>query len=144
MRLPRPHLFFCLLVLAAAITLACGSSPHVLQSVSVNPATADAQNFPNGLVPFTATGIFNTAPTPVTPLTVQWGVCVMTAGSTQPTNAVAVGGDGVAQCASGAPGTYTVWAASSTNVKGGVCTAVLNPCSGGCRTITGTAQITCP
>lgn len=57
----RPVFFFSLLILTAAITLACGSSlEHLLQSVSVSPATADAKDYPEGLVPFTATGYFNT------------------------------------------------------------------------------------
>jgi hypothetical protein len=44
---------FFLAVLAIAITLACGSSPRVLQSVNLSPLTADAQDSP---VQFTATG----------------------------------------------------------------------------------------
>ncbi len=55
-------LFLFLLVLAAAITLACGSSPspdRLLQSVTVAPATAAAQDYPNGQVQFTATGFYS-------------------------------------------------------------------------------------
>jgi hypothetical protein len=37
---------FFLAVLAIAITLACGSSPRVLQSVNLSPLTADAQDSP--------------------------------------------------------------------------------------------------
>lgn len=60
----RLVLFFSLLILAAAITLACASSlqplsQHLLESVSVSPATADAKDYPDGQVPFTATGYFN-------------------------------------------------------------------------------------
>jgi len=40
---------------AAWIALACGSS-HELQSITVSPASADAQNYPDGEVPFVATG----------------------------------------------------------------------------------------
>jgi hypothetical protein len=48
-------------VLAIAIMLACGSSPppRSLRSVSLSPATADAEGSP---VQFTATGYFNDQP----------------------------------------------------------------------------------
>jgi hypothetical protein len=42
------------------------SSSRQLQSVSLTPASADAQNFPNGQVPFVANGTFNNPPSPVT------------------------------------------------------------------------------
>lgn len=38
----------------AYVALACGGS-HTLQSITVSPASADAQNYPNGEVPFVAT-----------------------------------------------------------------------------------------
>lgn len=137
-----PHLLFSLLVLAAAITLACGSSPHLLQSISVSPSTADAQSYPNGLVPFTATGVFNSNPNMVTPLHATWGACVKTANSEQPTNAVTVSSTGVAQCVAGNNGTYTVWA-SGSNPGTATCMAI-SPCGDICSGITGYAQITCP
>lgn len=52
-----PLLMFFLVLTVAAITLACGSSSHVLQTLSISPTTRDAQNFPGGLVQFTATGL---------------------------------------------------------------------------------------
>src|SRR5580692_1231344 len=116
---------FFLAVLAVAITLACGSSPppRALQSVSLSPPTADAQGSP---VQFTATGYFND----------------------QPSTAVSVSAAGVAQCAVGAVGTYTVWAwaesaASSCGGNNGEVPA--NPCGGAgqCQP-TGTAQLMCP
>lgn len=48
-----------LAILVIAITLACGSSPRILQSVSLSPPTADARGNP---VQFTATGYFNDNP----------------------------------------------------------------------------------
>jgi len=138
-----PQLLFSLLLLIATITLACGSSPHLLQSVTVSPATADAKDFPNGLVQFTATGLYNSSPTRVTPLKANWGVCVLTAGSEQPSNAVTVSSNGLAQCVSGAPGMYVVFAWSTNPTKGAVCN-VVEACSGGCGSINGTAQLTCP
>src|ERR1700686_141993 len=105
-------LLVLLLILAAAITLACGSSPsadRLLQSVTVAPATADAQDYPNGQVPFTATGFYTAKPTPVTPLTTSWSACYQ--GAT--TTGVSIDPNtGVAQCAAGSAGTYTVFTAN--------------------------------
>ena len=102
-----PQLLFCLLIAAAAITIACGSStPHTLQSVTVSPATADAKNFPNGEVQFTATAVYNTKPSPVSPATASWGAC----SQGKSTTSVLVSNAGVAQCTSGASGTFTILA----------------------------------
>jgi len=127
---------------AALLTLSCGSSAnsdpnHVLQSITLNPATADAQDYPNGQVQFTATGYYNSAPNPVTPLTAAWGTCYQSA----PTSEVTVSSAGVAQCASGAAGTYTVFA-DDVSGSGANCTAI-TACGGGCQ-ISGSAQLTCP
>ena len=94
-----------LAVLAIALMLACGSSPppRSLQSVSLSPATADAQGSP---VQFTATGYFNDQPSSAKLLAANWGACYQN----QRTTAVSVNTDGLAQCAAGAVGTYTVWA----------------------------------
>jgi hypothetical protein len=133
--------FFLLLVLAAAITLACGSpsSPErLLQSVTVSPATADAQSYPGGEVQFTATGYYNTRPSPVTPLATYWPACYQGASTT----GVLVDQDtGVAQCAAGSVGTYTVFTENYSNSHGG-CLGT-SACGGGCF-VTGTAQLTCP
>jgi len=138
---------FFLVVLAFLITLACGSPQKVmtncgsfassnnsgsLQSVTVCPAVADAEQFPGGQVPFTAIGVYSTQPSPaLIPSGVIWGACQGEAN----TNEVTVA-NGVAKCASGASGTYTVWATGSP-----VC-LVVGPC-GACGP-TGTAQLTCP
>ncbi len=131
---------FFLAILAIAITLACGSSPRILQSVSLSPATADAQGSP---VQFTATGYFNEQPSTVNQLTASWGACFQN----QPTTVVSVSTDGLAQCAAGAVGTYTVWAWAERG--GDSCGPAdpipANPCGGAgeCQ-VTGTAQLTCP
>jgi hypothetical protein len=132
---------FFLAILAIAITLACGSSPRILQSVSLSPPTADAQGNP---VQFTATGYFNKQPSPVKPMTANWGACYQN----QQTTAVSVSADGLAQCAPGAAGTYTVWAWAERGGDscGSAPTAIpVNPCGGAgeCQ-VTGTAQLTCP
>ena len=134
----RPQFLFCALLLAAAITLACGSSNRQLQSVTVTPATATAQN---GEFQFTATGFYNSSPTKVTPLTATWGACFQQA----PTNNVSLSAAGLAQCAAGASGTYTVWAFDTNPARPGyaTCTAI-TACGGGCGRVTGSAQLTCP
>ena len=142
-------LFFFLLVLIAAITLACGSpmshvSPNcssaqtgpntsgILQSVTLCPVTADAQKY-CGEVQFIAAGIYSTTPSPVTPLKAFWGACFVNS----PTDAVAITSSGLAHCAVGSSGTYTVFASEPT-----MCNAV-TACGGGCQ-VSGYAQLTCP
>ncbi len=131
-----------LAVLAIAITLACGSSPRrVLQSVSLSPPTAHAQDRP---VQFTATGDFNDQPLAVTLSSANWGACYQN----QRTTAVSVSAEGVAKCAAGAVGTYTVWAwaeSAAGSCGGNNAPIPANPCGGAgeCQ-ITGTAQLTCP
>jgi len=132
---PGPRFFLFLFLAAAAIALVCGSNtPHTLQSVTVTPATA------SGEAQFTATGYFTSMPSPVTPLQAIWGACIKTATTEQPTTAVTVSTNGLAQCVSGASGTFTVWASSWNSAT---CN-VITPCNGGCAAITGTAQLTCP
>jgi hypothetical protein len=135
-----PQLFLFLLVMAATISLGCGASGvRMLQSVTLSPATADAQNYPDGQVQFIATGNYSAPPSPVTPLSATWGACDQDGGITQN---VSVSPSGLAQCATGALGTYTVWA-FDTNPSKVTCNAI-DACGGGCGRVTGTAQITCP
>jgi hypothetical protein len=141
MRNYGPQFFFSLLIVAAVLSLACGSSSqnHLLQSTTVSPATADAQQFPNGQVQFTATGQYTTQPSPVTPLETSWGVCHNGAGTTD----VSINSStGVAQCSAGASGTYTVFTVNPSNPRGPNCMAI-TACGGGCF-VTGTAQLKCP
>jgi hypothetical protein len=131
---------FLLLVCAALITLSCGSSGRgSLSKVSISPASADASSYPDGEVPFVATGYYSDPSSTVTPFSATWGSCTQ-AGSA--TTAVTVSAGGTAQCGSGASGTYTVWA-FGLDAQGAVCN-VLTACGGGCGHVTGTAQITCP
>jgi hypothetical protein len=144
MRNPGPQLFSFLLLAAAAIMLACGSSQHsqqTLQSVTLSPASADAQNYPNGQVQFTATGTFATMPSPVTPLPVTWNTCNVNG---QPQ--ISVSTTGVAQCNAGAVGTFVVEATGTQNLDGGQCLAIMACGSAGedCEGIHTTAQLTCP
>jgi hypothetical protein len=128
------------LVLLAAFALSCGgnsSSDRVLQSITLSPATADARDYPGGQVQFTATGFYNVDPKTVTPLTAGWGSCYQNA----PTSEVTVSSAGIAQCAGGAAGTYTVFA-DDISGSGANCTAI-TACGGGCQ-VSGSAQLTCP
>lgn len=138
----KDRLFVPLVFLPIAILLACGGSMQTnqsgtLQSITVSPAVADAKNSPDGQVQFTATGFYNTQPSPVSPLLASWGVCQQNA----PTTAVTVTQNGVAQCTSGATGTFSVFAQDPPNQEL-ECLAIL-ACGGGCM-VAGTAQLTCP
>jgi len=144
MRRSGPLAFTALLVVAT-IALGCGSpsnssnspgqtNPGIPQSITVAPAVADAKYYPDGEVQFVATGYYSTPPSPITPLAVQlWGVCQNNA----PTSEVEISKIGLAQCAAGANGTYSVFASDST-----MCLAI-TACGGGCY-VTGTALLTCP
>ena len=130
-----------LAILAIAITLACGSSPRILQSVSLSPTTADADG---SAVQFTATGYFNDQPSSAKLSAANWGACHQN----QRTTAVSVSAEGVAQCAAGVVGTYTVWAwaeSAADSCGGNNGEVPANPCGGAgeCQ-VTGTAQLTCP
>ena len=134
---------FLLLLISVAISLACGASaPRVLQTVSVNPASADAMNYPSGSVPFVATGYYSKSPLTVSPETAAWTACSSTQG--QPTNNVTLSSTGVAQCNAGVSGTYMVVAAVPDPAF--KCDGVEIPyiCGASCGTVIGMATLTCP
>jgi hypothetical protein len=121
-------------VFVVIVGLGCGSH---LNSVSLSPAVADAQNFPNGQVQFTATGTYSgsSKPVPVTNLT--W--CVGTTNGDCNGNiasVASVSSSGVAQCLPGASGTATVLAGSGGHPT--------NPDGGFPLRVFGSAQLTCP
>jgi hypothetical protein len=135
-----------LLSIAVPMTLAlllssCSSSNpnigRVLYSISVTPATADAQNSANGQVIFTATGSYSLAPSPA-PLTfaAPYAGQFVVANPTNPpatiATVVSTGSSTVTvQCASGESGTVPVVASASAN-------------NGTDTVITGSAELTCP
>jgi hypothetical protein len=133
--------FFSLaLVLAASFALSCGAKSQnqdPLQSITLSPAVADAQDYPNGQVQFIATGNYIDPSRTVTPLSATWGTCHQEASTSE----ISVTAGGVAQCAPGAVGTYTVWA-NDPPLSGVACLAI-TACGGGCF-VAGTAQLTCP
>ena len=134
------------LVLLAAIFLsACGSNRQ-LQSVSISPASADAKNFPNGKVPFIATGTFSSAPSPATLTSkdVVWCYGGLT-NVANPTAGMCAGNiaqfadvdqNGVAQCAPAFQGTVFILAGAQP--------VSMNPDGGSQLKIYGSAQLTCP
>ena len=129
------------LALAACMTLACGSSSNsaqrTIQSITLSPASANAQDYPGGAVQFVATGHYATQPYTVTPLQTQWGPPAGFPGS-----GVVVDSNGVAKCV--ASGTYSVGAWANLPAHDEV------PCAIGqfgqpvCYTVVGTAKLTCP
>jgi hypothetical protein len=141
----RPTLFSLALVLAASFTLSCGASQSQgqLQAITLNPATADAQAYPHGQVQFIATGYYVNPSRTVTPLSVTWVACQQSMPLNVPTTAISVTQEGVAQCASGATGTYLVSATDPSGSLGTYSCPAGNSCGGGCMVV-GTAQLTCP
>ena len=129
------------LLLIAAIALACGSSSmsgsRAATALTITPATAEGMDFPGG-VPFSATASYSAPPSPVKGVRAVWGACYQN----NPTSDISVSTSGMAHCGPGASGTYTVWAYVIANNRG--CPEWVNSCGGGGCQVTGTAQLTCP
>ena len=127
-------------VLFAAFVMSGGGSSRQLQSVTLAPASADAQSFPGGQVPFAASGTFSKSPSPVelTSKDVQWcvgtstGACV---GNINP--GASVDQNGLAQCNAGFVGTANILA-------GNVASMPMNPDGGAQLKTFGAARLTCP
>jgi len=134
-------LWIVFLGLAALLTLACGmNGQHLIQSISVSPSSADAKNYPNGQVPFIATGDYKTPPLTVTPLLANWGTANLDGSQT---TGISVAANGVAQCAPDALGTYSVgaWVSVNPNISCNLIGPYGDP---GCNSVLGTALLTCP
>src|SRR5215469_18521826 len=127
-----------LLVVFSFESLGCSAmhsnsiSNRVLESITVTPTTADAQNFLLGGVLFTATGKFSKPPSPapvpfVAPYSGGWT-------SSDPTIAI-VDNLGFATCLGGTSGTVMITAQASSNSA--------NPPAMS-TAVSGTAQLTCP
>jgi hypothetical protein len=134
----RSAFSLCCLLLLVLATVTCGSNRQ-LQTVTLSPAVADAQSFPNGQVNFAATGVFSKPPSPV-PLTskdISW--CAGTTGGMCAGNIAAganVDPNGGAQCQTGFSGTVTILAGT------GGTTPI--PDTGSQLKVFGTAKLTCP
>ncbi len=129
--------YLSLLFFSAIALFSCGSSRH-LTAINVTPATADAQSYPGGQVPFAATGIYSQAPSPqqLDATTVTW--CVgSTSGNCDGNIALRVAvQNGVAQCDQGFTGTVTILAGTQPMMT--------NPDAGSQLKVFGSAQLTCP
>jgi hypothetical protein len=118
-----------------------------MQSLTVSPSSADAQNSPGGKVQFTATATFNMAPTAVQSPPVVWSIgrpfptpppmMGMTAKAAMSPSA-SVDSNGAAQC-NGFTGIATIQATAPADP--GMPISQMSAMMG---TITGTAQLTCP
>lgn len=148
--MPSDRYFVSILFLglASSMTLACGSSARQIQSISVVPTSADAQSYPNGRVPFVATGNYNASPMTVTPLQANWGAAsqqlINGTEVLSPTTDVSVDAHGVAQCTATASGTYAIgaWVASPSKAMCNVVGGPFNETT--CPVLQATAQLTCP
>jgi hypothetical protein len=126
------------LFVICGLALSCGTAAMnagngQLQSIALSPATADAQSYPDGKVPFVASGTYVNPARTVTPQPAIWGACQ----KNLPTSDITVSSTGVATCVGGAAGAYEVFAYQTTRCD------LISSCGGGC-TIEGTAQLSCP
>lgn len=133
--LPWPAARFYLLL--AAFTIACGSN-HSPQNITLSPASADAKNFLNGQVQFTATGSVNgMSPEPLKSPEIFW--CTGTNNGMCAGNIVQgafIDQNGLAQCNANFTGVVTILA--------GTAVPSMNPDIGRQLKVFGTAQLTCP
>lgn len=133
------------LFLLCFAALGCGGNRQ-LQSVTVQPSQADAKNFTNGQVQFTATGVFSNSGMPVTLTSkdITWcygGVAssaTLTAGicAGNVAQLVSIDSNGVAQCNSGFQGMGLILA--------GVPIPASMPDVGQQLKVYGSATLTCP
>jgi hypothetical protein len=120
------------------MAVGCGTGRR-LQSVSLSPASADAQDFPNGQVPFAATGTFSKAPSPqlLTSNVVTWcvsvspGSCVCNLGG-----GATVDQNGLAKC--------NILFVGKAIIMAGKMKRSMMPDEGHLMTVYGSAQLTCP
>ncbi len=137
-----PLMLVCILLAAAMFVAGCvAGNPgnRELESLSVSPATVSANG---SAVQFTATGYWSMSPTTVMPQSATWGAC--TEVDSTPTSDVTVSTTGQATCASGAAGTYMVFAWDPQfGYTGPVCNAI-TACGAGCGRVSATAQLACP
>jgi hypothetical protein len=131
-----------LLSLIASVSLtavSCGTQQSQLQSLAVNPATADAQNYSGGQVQFIATGHYVHPTRTVTPQSASWVACQ----NGTPTTDVSVNASGLAQCTHLAAGEFSIKAWVPRSDPGVPSCTAITSCGGGC-TINASAQLTCP
>lgn len=127
-------LFLVPVILAVAL-ISCGTSSNKLESISVSPLMADAKDYTNGYVQFTASGIYTNGKE-MDQLEVLWSGGPPWV--TEPWS-IQIDRNGVASCVSAPVGTYKVWAVAPINPG--------TPISGMNQStpqVSATAQLTCP
>jgi hypothetical protein len=138
---PALALYTSLLIFFGLAIAGCGgatSSSRQLQSLTVTPASADAQASPGGKVQFTATGTFNMAPMTVMSPPVLWSIG-SPFGSPPPTMpAASIDSTGLAQC-NGFVGRVIIEATAPTEPE-----IPLLQMTSMTMTVSGMAQMTCP
>ena len=140
---PALALFTSLLLIFFYLGVAgCGgstmSSSRQLQSLTVTPASADAQASPGGKVQFTAVGTFNMAPITVVSPLVLWSIGNPFGSPPMNMPAASVDANGLAQC-NGFVGKVIVEATAPTEPE-----IPLLQMTSMTITVSGTAQMTCP
>jgi len=132
-------LLFSFLLVVAAFLLACGLNRGLYKTITVSPATADAQNYPNGQVQFTATGTEING-TQVTPVASFWTPGPPWAPTPPlPLTGLQLDQTGLASCGTAGPGTYMIVATAPIDPH--------SPVSNMTATtphLSGAATLTCP
>lgn len=129
--------------LAAFFAMSCGTKQAQnqgpqLQAISLSPTSADAKNYPDGQVPFIATGYYVNPTQTETPQPAIWVACQ----NSSPSSEVSISTSGVAQCGGSAAGEYSIdaWSWGSGHAA---CSAI-SVCNGTCSEVTASANLTCP
>lgn len=134
---------FLLSLVASGCGAGRSAAPHqftsdaqnLLVSITVTPSTADAQNFPDGQVQFSAIGHFSDGTS--SPIQVMWSA---NPPFTMVPASFLLSNTGVGQCISGGiDGSRTVFATAPANPK-----LPLSQMTVFTNNVTGTAQLTCP
>jgi hypothetical protein len=112
------------------------SNGQVLIAVTINPTLADPMNFPNLQVQFSASGLVNGSPKPVTPLgSVVWTIDRSAFSSPLPSPHASITQNGLARCTLGFTGSVQVFATAPANPS--------QPLSASNQMV-GMAQLKCP
>lgn len=122
------------LSLSLLVSSGCGSNRQ-LRSITVTPATADAKNFSNSQVQFTATGTYTDGSTSSS-LSVRWSIDNPFNPPPLPTG-ISLSGSGLAAC-TGFAGTVTITPTAPMDPSIPITSMTMST-----PHVTGTAQLTC-
>ena len=122
-------------VFAIGLPLSCGGIGSQLESISISPSVASAQDSQKGQVQFVATGTYSDGRV-VTPLSVIWGFHAPWIEIPDP-GGVSIDSNGLAQCTA-FKGTEPIVAIAPANPS-----VSLQMMNAGTRAVTATAHLTC-